>query len=92
MFSAYIQLAAGGRSRRVCSPGSQKHLRGGHGLCPPAHSQQGLLSWGLKFMTMPLFIHSTHLPCAQHRTAAQLTVLSALINVPDNYLAQQRIP
>lgn len=60
---------------------------------PPAHSQQGLLSWGLKLMIMPLFIHSTHLPCAQDRTAAQLTLLSALINVlSGNYLAQQRIP
>lgn len=37
----------------------------------PTHSQQGLLSWGLKFMIMSLFIHSTYLPCAQHRICVE---------------------
>lgn len=39
------------------------------------------------------FIHSTHLPCALHRTAAQSTVLSALMNVlPGQLLSPTETP
>lgn len=91
MFSAHTQMAAGDRSRRDCSPGSENPAcRVARGLCLPAHPPKGQHSWGPKFLTRPLFIH---LPCAQHRPAAQSTVLSALISVlPGNYLAPTERP